>query len=210
MREARGHPGCLSTRRGAKGWFEICRVMALKRGDPLPAGPAGTFGHRRVGWSRGGWPMATSNGHMPMSGCDRWPSFDDDLWSRGGKTWLHLQFFRSGFLVYFWFPRGVLGPYLVVEYSLFPRRMILHFLSGDRAWPGQRMGFSVVCPGWLRLKRILVGVMRSCDDFTCTLPAHSVLQGPLPSWLSDAAGSDQAGERADERDRRSTGQSDPG
>ena len=25
-----------------------------------------------------------------------------------------------------------------------------------------------------------MGVMRSCDDFTCTLPAHSVLQGPFP------------------------------
>ena len=138
--------------------------------------------------------MVTSNGYVPMSGCNRSPSFDYDPWFRGGKTRLHLQFFFFGyFMVYFWFPRGVVGLHLVVGYSLFSTRMVFNFLPWDRARPDQRIGFSVVFFFGLRLKRILVGVMRSGDDFTCTLPAHSALQGPLPSWLFDAAGSDQAG-----------------
>lgn len=45
--------------------------------------------------------------------------------------------------------------------------------------------------GW-QLRRMLVGVMQSCDDLLCTLPAHSGAAGPFPRG-SDAAGSDQAG-----------------
>lgn len=50
--------------------------------------------------------MATSNGCVPMSGCNRWPSFDYGLWFRGGKTRLHLQFFFWALFGLFWVPAG--------------------------------------------------------------------------------------------------------
>lgn len=167
----------------------------VEEGNLLPTGPAGTFGHRDVTVSRGGWHMATSDGYVPMPGCNRWSLFDYDPWLRGGKTRLHLQIFGAIFGL-IWGFHGALSVY--IWWSDIPH-------SPHERFSFPAMGLCTARPAHglfgrmvgLQLKRILVGVMRSCDDFTCTLPAQPALQGPLPSWLADAAGSDQAGKEGE-------------
>lgn len=138
-------------------------MVAGEGGNPLPADPLKCFDVAASNFRAGRWHITKRGGIRADVTARSIATFDRDQHFRGGKSRVHYLFF--GLFVFLGFTRGVVGSHLVIGYSPVPPCMVFFFSSprlGMAHGPTSAWAFRSYF--WLRANRILVGVMRSCDD----------------------------------------------